>query len=126
MGPLADYIHDKGLLVGLTSSAGTKSCQGKPGSLGYEHNDAVTYAEWTIDYLKYDDCYNTGVAAETRYSAMSDAINSTGREEFNIFFAISNWGNEGVWDWAPGMAAHSWRTTKDIAIGDRSRSNIWF
>jgi alpha-galactosidase len=125
IGDLVDYIHIKGLKAGLTLSAGTKTCAGKPGSLGYEHQDAVLLAEWLVDYLKYDDCYNTGVPAETRHKAMSYAINGTGREEFNCLITVSNWGNEGVWDWASDFA-HSWRTGPDIAIGDRSKSNIWF
>lgn len=125
MGALVDYIHSKGLLAGLYSSAGTKSCAGYPGSLGNEQNDALQLAFWQVDYLKYDNCYNEGIPAETRYSAMSYAINSTGEEEFRIFYSLCNWGNEQVWNWAPDFA-HSWRTTVDIALGGITKSNAWF
>jgi alpha-galactosidase len=63
MKSLADYVHGKGLMLGIYSSAGTHTCQGLPGSLGYEMMDAADYASWGIDYLKYDNCYNEGVAA---------------------------------------------------------------
>lgn len=107
MQSVGDYIHDKGLLFGLYSSAGTKTCQGLPGSLGFETVDAQDYASWGVDYLKYDNCYNEGVKAHTRYSDMSSALLSTGRD---IYYSICNWGNEGVATWGP-FIANSWRTT---------------
>ena len=60
--PLVDYAHSKGLLFGLYSDAGNSTCAGRPGSLGYEENDAKTYAEWGVDYLKYDNCYNESIS----------------------------------------------------------------
>ena len=91
MKSLADYVHGKGLMLGIYSSAGTYTCQGLPGSLGYEMMDAADYASWGIDYLKYDNCYNEGVAAKTRYGNMALAIIESGRP---IFYSICNWGNE--------------------------------
>ena len=55
---LIKYVHDNGFLFGLYSDAGVKTCQGRPGSYGYERVDAKTYAKWKVDYLKYDNCHN--------------------------------------------------------------------
>lgn len=74
--------------------------------------DANTYANWTVDYLKYDNCYNEGVAAIDRYTAMKDAITATGRD---MFYSLCNWGNEGVAMWGKTIA-NSWRTTIDITM----------
>ncbi|KAJ3103155.1 hypothetical protein HDU97_010363 [Phlyctochytrium planicorne] len=83
MKALADYIHSKGLKFGLYSSAGTFTCQGRPGSLRHEYEDAESYAKWDVDYLKLDNCYNEGGwdRANTifRYGRMRDALNATGR-----------------------------------------------
>lgn len=111
--PIADYVHDKGLKFGLYSSAGTKTCAGRAGSLGYETQDANDYASWGVDYLKYDNCYNKGVNATKRYKDMGDALKATGRE---IFYSLCNWGNENVTDWAY-TTSNSWRTTQDISLG---------
>lgn len=110
MQAVVDYIHSIGLRVGLYSSAGTKTCAGYPGSLGFEEQDAQQYAKWGIDYLKYDNCYNGGVPAKERYTAMGQALNDTGHQ---LFYSICNWGNEGVTEWGPTIA-NSWRTTVDI------------
>ena len=119
MKALADYVHKKGLKIGIYSSAGAKTCAGRPGSLGFEQEDAATFASWGIDYLKYDNCYNTrGVPAIDRYTQMGRAINETGRD---IFYSICNWGNEDVTSWAPAIA-QSWRTTIDIQLGNTTDS----
>lgn len=110
MKSLADYVHDQNLSFGLYSSAGTHTCQKRAGSLGHEVEDANDYASWGVDYLKYDNCYNTGKNATDRYKTMSDALKATGRD---IFYSICNWGNEGVTEWAPSIS-NSWRTTIDI------------
>jgi alpha-galactosidase len=91
MKSLADYLHSKGLKFGLYSSAGTNTCEGRAGSLGYEDIDAADYASWGVDYLKYDNCFNKGLPAIERYPAMRDALNKTGRP---IFYSICNWGEE--------------------------------
>ncbi|KAG9301673.1 hypothetical protein G9A89_016744 [Geosiphon pyriformis] len=110
MKALADYIHERGLLFGVYSSAGFWTCQRRPGSLWREDNDAQQYAEWDVDYLKYDNCYNLSIESETRYTWMRDALNKTDRP---IIYSICNWGEEDSWVWGPKVA-NSWRTTGDI------------
>lgn len=110
---VADYVHSKGLKFGLYSSAGTKTCanEGFPGGLGYETKDANQWASWGVDYLKYDNCNNTGADAQTRYKAMGDALKATGRP---ILYSICEWGSNSPWNWAPPIG-NSWRTTGDIS-----------
>ena len=91
MKSLGDYLHSKNLKFGLYSSAGTNTCEGRAGGLGYEDLDAADYASWGVDYLKYDNCYNKNLPATERYKAMRDALNKTGRP---IFYSICNWGEE--------------------------------
>ena len=110
---VGDYIHAQDLKYGIYSCAGTMTCQGKAGSLGFEQIDAQDYADWGVDYLKYDNCYNNSVSALQRYPAMRDALLSTGRD---IFYSICNWGEENTWQWAP-HTGNSWRTTQDIWDG---------
>ncbi|MFD6529712.1 glycoside hydrolase family 27 protein [Streptomyces sp. NPDC060184] len=109
---VADYVHSKGLKFGLYSSAGTKTCanNGFPGGLGHERQDADLWASWGVDYLKYDNCNNTGVDAQARYKAMGDALKATGRP---ILYSICEWGSNQPWNWAPSLG-NSWRTTGDI------------
>ncbi len=107
---LADYVHAKGLKFGIYSDAGTKTCAGRPGSQGHEYQDALQYAKWGVDYLKYDWC-NTGTRnGEEAYSTMSQALLSTGRP---IVFSICEWGTNKPWLWANGIG-NLWRTTGDI------------
>lgn len=110
MKTLGDYIHSKGLKFGIYSCAGSRTCQGRPGSRGYQFQDARTYAEWGVDYLKYDWCYNEGQNAQAAYKTMSDALKSTGRP---IVFSICEWGENKPWEWGKGIG-HLWRTTADI------------
>lgn len=110
MRALADFVHAQGLKLGLYSDAGWKTCGGRPGSRGYEFQDALTYAEWGIDYLKYDWCNTEALAAEGAYLTMRDALYAAGRP---IVFSICEWGDNEPWDWAPGIG-HLWRTTGDI------------
>ena len=107
---LVDYAHSKGLKFGLYSDAGIYTCEKRPGSLGYEKIDAKTYAEWGVDYLKYDNCYNKNITAKKRYTKMRNALKKTGRK---IFYSICNWGFENVTKWGR-YVGNSWRTTKDI------------
>lgn len=107
---VADYVHSRGLKLGIYSDAGTKTCQGQPGSLNNEAVDAESFASWGVDYLKYDNCHNQGIPAHLRYPPMHDALNNTGR---SIFFSICEWGRDDVTSWAPSLA-NSWRTTNDI------------
>ena len=124
---LASYVHSKGLLFGMYSDAGNKTCAGRPGSLGYETNDAQTYAGWGVDYLKYDNCNNDGIDPKVRYPVMRDALNKTGRP---IFFSMCEWGVEFPATWAP-LVGNSWRTTGDISdrwdsmITRADQNNLW-
>lgn len=110
MKALADYVHAKGLKLGIYSDAGNKTCGGYPGSRGHEYQDALVYAGWGIDYIKYDWCDTKGMNAESAYTTMRDAIDATGRP---MLFSICEWGNNKPWEWAPAIG-HSWRTTGDI------------
>lgn len=113
---LSREIHALGLHVGIYSSAGTRTCGGFPGSLDNEEIDAKTFAEWEIDYLKYDNCFNQGrhgtpLLSYDRYKKMGDALLKINR---NISFAICNWGQDQVWNFAQTIAS-SWRISGDIA-----------
>jgi alpha-galactosidase len=110
MKALADYIHSKGLKLGIYSDAGWKTCGGYPGSRGHEYQDALTYAKWGVDYLKYDWCNTEALNAEGAYLTMRDALYAAGRP---IVFSICEWGSNKPWDWA-GKIGHLWRTTGDI------------
>mgnify|MGYP000010589350 FL=1 len=110
MKALADYIHSKGLKLGIYSCAGSYTCQGRPGSRGYQFQDARQYAAWGIDYLKYDWCSNEGQNARAAYQTMSDAIKLSGRP---IVFSICEWGENEPWKWGKGIG-HMWRVTPDI------------
>jgi alpha-galactosidase len=108
---LADYIHSKGLKFGIYSDAGAKTCAGRPASQGHEYQDAMQYAKWGVDYLKYDWC-NTGTRnAEEAYTTMSNALLSTGRP---IVFSMCEWGTAKPWLWGKGIG-NLWRTTGDIS-----------
>ena len=107
---LADYVHSKGLKFGIYSCAGSKTCAGRPGSRGYEYIDAVTYAEWGVDFLKYDWCHNNGDNAREAYFTMSDALKSTGRP---IVLSICEWGTSRPWEWGKGIG-EMWRVSEDI------------
>jgi len=121
MKALADYIHSKGLKFGLYSCAGEKTCQGRPGSRGYQFQDARQYAEWGVDYLKYDWCYSASQNAEGAYRTMSDAIKASGRP---MVFSICDWGYSEPWKWGKGVG-HLWRTTHDIRDCWDCQYNVW-
>jgi len=108
---LADYVHGKGLKFGIYTDAGTKTCAGRPGSMGHEYQDARQYANWGVDYLKEDWC-NTlpGQSSEASYTLMRDALAATGRP---IVFNICEWGSTKPWLWA-GPVGNMWRATGDI------------
>jgi len=110
MKTLVDYVHNKGLKFGIYSCAGSMTCQSRPGSRGYQFQDARTYAAWGVDYLKYDWCFDEGQKAEAAYKTMSDALKACGRP---IVFSICEWGESKPWEWAKGIG-HLWRTTADI------------
>ena len=113
MKPLGDYIHANGLHFGIYSCAGTMTCAHRAGSLYHEDIDAQDFADWGVDYLKYDNCFNDSISGMTRYPIMRDALLATGRP---IFYSLCQWGEENVWQWGP-ETANSWRTTQDIFDG---------
>ena len=110
MKALADYVHANGLKFGLYSDTGTKTCQGRPGSRGYEFQDARQYAAWGVDYLKYDWCSTSTQDAPSSYALMRAALDASGRA---IVFSICEWGNSKPWLWGKS-AGNLWRTTGDI------------
>ena len=110
MKALADYIHSKGLKFGIYSDAGTLTCQKRPGSRGYEFQDARQYAAWGVDYLKYDWCSTGTQNQQASYSIMRDALVRSGRP---IVFSLCEWGSSKPWLWARDVG-NLWRTTGDI------------
>ncbi|XP_022139274.1 alpha-galactosidase-like [Momordica charantia] len=118
---LADYVHSKGLKLGIYSDAGIQTCSKKmPGSLGHEEQDAKTFASWGIDYLKYDNCENTGTSPKERYPKMTKALQQSGRP---ILFSLCEWGQEDPATWAVNVG-NSWRTTSDIQDNWTSMTSI--
>jgi len=123
MKALADYVHSKGLKLGIYSSPGAKTCARYEGSLNHEQQDAQTYAAWGIDYLKYDLCglrdqMKSAGSAEVAHKIMSDAyikmrdaLRSTGRP---IVYSLCQYGNDAVWRWGADVGGNLWRTTGDI------------
>ena len=112
MKAVADYVHSKGLKFGMYSCAGTHTCSGHPGSFEHEFVDAATFAEWGVDYLKYDYCYKPDhIPGEVLYKRMSLALRNCGRD---IMFSACNWGNDDVYKWIRESGAHLFRSTGDI------------
>ena len=107
---VADYVHSKGLKFGIYSDAGTGTCQNRPGSRGYEFQDARQYAAWGVDYLKYDWCNHSTQNSEASYATMRDALAKSGRP---IVFSLCEWGSTKPWLWAKDVG-NLWRTTGDI------------
>ena len=119
---LADYVHSKGLKFGIYSDAGRKTCAGMPGSFGHEYQDAIQYARWGIDYLKYDWCSSEDINPVGAYGLMRDALRAAGRP---IFFSMCEWGSSKPWTWAAEVS-HSWRSTGDIcAVFDKKPERSW-
>ena len=110
--PVIDYVHSKGLLFGLYECCGVRTCAGYPGSFEHEVQDAELFAEWGIDYLKYDNCYRpASQGTEMLYRRISYALKSTGRD---IVLAACQWGTEEVERWIRSTGAHTYRSTIDI------------
>ncbi len=107
---VADYVHSKGLKFGIYNCAGSKTCGGYPGSRGHEYQDALLYAAWGVDYLKYDWCNTENLNAKGAYQTMRDAIFAAGRP---MVFSLCEWGDNQPWEWAEDIG-HLWRTTGDI------------
>lgn len=123
MKALADYIHGKGLKFGMYSCAGTKTCAGYPGSYGHEAEDAKQFAQWDVDYLKYDFCYFPVCAdAKNAYLTMAMALRSSGKD---ILFAACNWGKYDPSGWMRSRGAHTYRSTGDIFDIPKSYKDIF-
>jgi alpha-galactosidase len=109
---LADYVHSRGLKFGIYSDAGYKTCAKRPGSLGHEYQDALQYAAWGVDYLKYDWCNTTTQDAQAAYALIRNALNASGR---SIVLSICEWGTAKPWLWGEKVGGNLWRTTGDIS-----------
>ena len=135
MKALADFVHSKGLKLGIYSSPGAKTCARFEGSLWHELQDAQTYAAWGIDYLKYDLC---GLREEMKaaptseaahkimidaYTKMHDALRSTGRP---ILYSLCQYGQDAVWEWGADVGGNLWRTTGDISDKYATMAEIGF
>lgn len=137
MKALADYVHSKGLKLGIYSSPGPKTCAGYPASYGHEAQDAQTYASWGIDYLKYDLCSFRDIMdkeapgnpekqfamQKAAYEKMHKALEATGRP---IVFSLCQYGWNDVWKWGPEVGGNLWRTTGDISDHYNRMAEIGF
>ena len=114
MKAVGDKLHALGLKFGIYSCAGKTTCEGWPGSSGYEPVDANDYASWGVDYLKYDFCGFEKVeekkSPEHYYTLMRDALNATGRP---ILYSMCNWGVGSPHLWGHRVG-NSWRTGRDV------------
>lgn len=120
---LADYIHSKGLKFGMYSCAGNMTCAGYPSSYGYEFEDAKQFAQWGIDYLKYDFChFPESGNKENAYLTMSMALRNSGRD---ILLAACNWGVGNPSQWMRSRGAHTFRSTGDISDNKQSFIDIF-
>jgi alpha-galactosidase len=118
MKALADYVHGKGLKLGIYSSPGPRTCQGLPGSYQHEEIDAKTWAEWGIDLLKHDWCSYSGIAKDNSlaelqkpFIVMRDALAKTGRD---IVYSLCQYGMGDVWEWGKSVGGHYWRVSGDL------------
>jgi alpha-galactosidase len=127
MKALADYVHSKGLKLGIYSSPGPNTCAGYEGSYGHEEQDARTYAAWGIDYLKYDWCSARNLYTDDEmqavYQKMGDALLATKRP---IVYSLCQYGRNEVWKWGPEVGGNLWRTTGDIKDTWESMTRIGF
>ena len=127
MKALADYVHSKGLKLGIYSSPGPNTCAGYEGSYGHEEQDARTYAAWGIDYLKYDWCGARNLYTDEEmpavYQIMGDALLRTKRP---IVYSLCQYGRQDVWKWGADVGGNLWRTTGDIRDAWDSMTRIGF
>jgi len=126
MKALSDYVHSKGLKLGIYSSPGPKTCAGYAGSYQHEEQDAKTYAEWGVDFLKYDLCSFGEILKKeagndreksfsmqkAAYEKMHKALLATGRP---IVYSLCQYGWNNVWEWGTEVGGNLWRTTGDIS-----------
>lgn len=123
MKALADYVHSLGFKFGMYSCAGVMTCAGYPSSYDHEYEDAKQFAEWGVDFLKYDFCYFPENADNRhRYATMSMALKASGRD---ILLSACNWGSGEPWKWMKSVGAGMYRSTGDIFDNFRSFSEIF-
>lgn len=110
---LADYVHSKGLKLGIYSDAAQLTCGGCTASYGFEEQDARTFASWGVDYLKYDYCNapEDSATARLRYKTMADALSKSGRD---IVLGICEWGQRNGEEWCEHVGGQLWRTSSDV------------
>jgi alpha-galactosidase len=127
MKALADYVHSKGLKLGIYSSPGPVTCEGYEGSFGHEEQDARTYAAWGVDFLKYDWCSAFTIYKDSEmqavYQKMGEALLAAGRP---IVYSLCQYGVGDVWKWGPEAGGNLWRTGGDIRDSWDSMSRIGF
>lgn len=130
MKALADYVHSKGLKLGIYSSPGPYTCARYLGSYQHEEQDAKTWAEWGIDYVKYDWCSYQDFKKDDSleelkkpYFVMRDALDKCGRD---IVYSLCQYGMGNVWEWGAEVGGNCWRTTGDITDSWKSMMNIGF
>ena len=127
MKALAEYVHSKGLKIGIYSGPGPKTCAGYEGSYGHEEQDAKTFADWGFDYLKYDWCSAERIYKDEDmqavYQKMGDALLKAGRP---IVYSLCQYGRADVWTWGTKVGGNLWRTTGDISDHWKSMEEIGF
>ena len=127
---LADYVHGKGLKIGIYSSPGERTCQGLPGSYQHEEIDARTWAGWGFDLLKHDWCSYERIAKDKSlaelqkpYVVMRDALRKVDRD---IVYSLCQYGMGNVWEWGPEVGGHYWRTSGDLTDVWSNMSSVGF
>jgi alpha-galactosidase len=129
MKALADYVHARGLKLGIYSSPGAKTCAGFAGSHGHEEQDARRFAAWGVDFLKYDYCGARDIYPVTQrnqerlFRKMGAALRAAGRP---VVYSLSQSGDFDIWRWGPQTGANLWRTTPDISDNWESMSQRGF
>ena len=128
MKALTEYVHSKGLKIGIYSSPGPKTCAGYEGSYGHVKQDAKTFADWGFDYVKYDLCsgewfYDDADKVKRTYLEMGEALRETGRP---ILYSLCQYGRFHVADWGRSVGGHLWRTTGDITDDYARMSELGF
>ncbi len=135
MKALGDYVHSRGLKLGIYSSPGPTTCAGYAGSYGHEEQDADMYAAWGVDYLKYDMCGLLNIMRKAapndepkQYVIMRDAYEKMHQALLNtkrpILYSLCQYGFDTVWHWAPSVGGQAWRTQGDIEPTIESISSI--
>lgn len=112
MKAVADALHEMGFKFGMYGCAGTLTCDGYPGSFDHEYIDAATFAEWGVDFLKYDYCFHSNlIHGRYLYRRMGLALKNCGRD---ILFSACTWGNDDTAKWVRETGANMWRSTPDV------------